>query len=360
MAEAVTRLPDDADAGDPSTGEQKTKLARRVGPLLLLLFIVGDILGGGIYALAGEVGAETGGAIWTGFLAAFILAALTAFAYAELVSKYPRAAGAALYVNRAFRQPFFTFMIAFAVMASGITSASTLARAFGSDALGGVRRRQDPAGGDRLPDRRRADQHARNRGVGAAERGAHADRGRGTDPDRRDRRRRARREQLGLRPQLRVQGGRDAVLRDPLRRRAGLLRADRLRGLGQHRRGGPKSKPELSEDPLRRAADRRHHLPDRHAARLGRGRDRRAREHRRSAGHRRRAGPARRRPEGVRRDHALRALERRADQHDHGLADRLRDVGGGDRPGHLRPRPLRAGGRRSRRSSSPRCSGSSS
>jgi amino acid transporter len=40
-----------------------------------------------------EVGAETGGAIWVAFLAAFVLAALTAFAYAELVTKYPRAAG---------------------------------------------------------------------------------------------------------------------------------------------------------------------------------------------------------------------------------------------------------------------------
>jgi len=135
MAEAVTELPGGGDAADASSGEQDTKLARKVGPILLLFFIVGDILGGGIYALAGEVGAETGGAIWTGFLAAFILAALTACSYAELVSKYPRAAGAALYVNRAFKQPFLTFMIAFAVMASGITSASTLARGFGGDAL---------------------------------------------------------------------------------------------------------------------------------------------------------------------------------------------------------------------------------
>ena len=135
MAEAVTQLPADADAADASSGEQETKLARRVGPVLLLFFIVGDILGGGIYALVGEVGAETGGAIWTGFLAAFILAALTACSYAELVSKYPRAAGAALYVNRAFKRPFLTFMVAFAVMASGITSASTLARGFGGDAL---------------------------------------------------------------------------------------------------------------------------------------------------------------------------------------------------------------------------------
>lgn len=125
----------DADVRDEQSGEQKTKLARKVGPIMLLFFIVGDILGGGIYALAGEVGAETGGAIWTGFLAAFILAALTACSYAELVSKYPRAAGAALYVNRAFKRPFLTFMIAFAVMASGITSASTLARGFAGDAL---------------------------------------------------------------------------------------------------------------------------------------------------------------------------------------------------------------------------------
>ena len=50
----------------------------------------------------GEVGAETGGAIWVAFLAAFVLAALTAFAYAELVTKYPRAAGTALYADRAF------------------------------------------------------------------------------------------------------------------------------------------------------------------------------------------------------------------------------------------------------------------
>ncbi len=59
----------------------------------------------------------------------------TAFAYAELVTKYPQAAGAALYVNKAFRMPFLTFMVAFAVMASGITSAATLSRAFGGDYL---------------------------------------------------------------------------------------------------------------------------------------------------------------------------------------------------------------------------------
>ena len=64
-----------------------------------------------------------------------MLAAFTAFAYAELVTKYPRAAGAALYANKAFGVPFFTFIVAFAVMSSGIASASTLARAFAGDYL---------------------------------------------------------------------------------------------------------------------------------------------------------------------------------------------------------------------------------
>jgi basic amino acid/polyamine antiporter, APA family len=110
-------------------------LNRAIGRRMLLFFVLGDVLGAGIYALVGEVGGRVGGAIWTSFLVALLLAVFTAFAYAELVTKYPRAAGAALYVNKSFGRPFVTFMVAFAVMASGITSAATLARAFGGDYL---------------------------------------------------------------------------------------------------------------------------------------------------------------------------------------------------------------------------------
>lgn len=117
------------------TQDQQPALKRSIGRTVLLLFVVGDILGAGIYALTGTVAAEVGGAIWLPFLLAFVLAALTATAYAELVARYPRAAGAALYANRAFRRPFLTFLVAFAVMMSGITSASAAARAFGGDYL---------------------------------------------------------------------------------------------------------------------------------------------------------------------------------------------------------------------------------
>jgi len=110
-------------------------LTRAISRNMLLLFVIGDMLGAGIYALVGEVGGKVGGAIWVSFAVAMALALFTAFAYAELVTKYPQAAGAALYVNKAFHLSFVTFMVAFAVMLSGITSASTLARAFGGDYL---------------------------------------------------------------------------------------------------------------------------------------------------------------------------------------------------------------------------------
>ncbi len=118
-----------------ATAGQSGGLKREITRPLLLVFIVGDILGGGIYALVGEVGGRVGGAIWTAFVAALVLAAFTAFSYAELVTKYPRAGGAGLFVNRAFKNPLVSFLITFAVALSGITSAATLARAFGGDYL---------------------------------------------------------------------------------------------------------------------------------------------------------------------------------------------------------------------------------
>lgn len=118
-----------------SHAREHPDLKRGIGPWLLLFFVLGDIVGAGIYALVGEVGALVGGAIWAAFLAAFFLAIFTASSYAELVTKYPRAGGSATYVNNAFRNPFVSFMVAFAVMASGITSACTLTLAFSGDYL---------------------------------------------------------------------------------------------------------------------------------------------------------------------------------------------------------------------------------
>src|ERR1700754_2954470 len=119
--------------GSSQEATSEPSLSRVMGPWLLLLFIVGDILGTGIYALTGQVAKQVGGAVWLPFVVAFVVALITAFSYLELVTKYPRAAGAALYTHRAFNIHFITFIVAFAVMCSGITSASTASRAFAAN-----------------------------------------------------------------------------------------------------------------------------------------------------------------------------------------------------------------------------------
>lgn len=117
---------------------EQPELKRALGPGLLLLFIVGDILGTGVYALTGQVAAEVGGAAWLPFLLAFSVATVTAFSYLELVTKYPQAAGAALYTHKAFGIHFVTFLVAFAVICSGITSASTSANVLAQNLTQGL------------------------------------------------------------------------------------------------------------------------------------------------------------------------------------------------------------------------------
>jgi amino acid transporter len=121
-----------SDRATGTTGAE-VSLQRVMGPGLLLLFIIGDVLGTGIYALTGQVAKEVGGIVWVPFLVAFGVALMTAFSYLELVTKYPRAAGAALYTHKAFGIHFLTFLVAFTVMCSGITSASTASRAFAAN-----------------------------------------------------------------------------------------------------------------------------------------------------------------------------------------------------------------------------------
>ena len=88
-----------ASPGTAAGAAEQPSLRRVMGPGLLLLFVVGDILGTGIYALTGQVAARVGGAAWTPFVVAFFAATITAFSYLELVTKYPRAAGAALHAQ---------------------------------------------------------------------------------------------------------------------------------------------------------------------------------------------------------------------------------------------------------------------
>ncbi|MBJ6629185.1 APC family permease [Streptomyces sp. I4(2020)] len=116
------------------TAQEPKALKRALTTPLLYFFILGDVLGAGVYVLVGQVAADAGGAVWVPLVVALLLALLTAASYAELATKYPRAGGASHYATRAFG-PFAGFVAGFCMLAAGIVSVAALARGFGGDYL---------------------------------------------------------------------------------------------------------------------------------------------------------------------------------------------------------------------------------
>ena len=125
----------EATVAAPQDAAPDGKLKRKITGPLLFLFILGDVLGAGIYALMGVLSGKVGGALWAPLVVALVLALLTAGSYAELVTKYPKAGGAAVFAERAFKRPAVSFLVGFSMLAAGVTSAAGLAIAFAGDYL---------------------------------------------------------------------------------------------------------------------------------------------------------------------------------------------------------------------------------
>ena len=116
--------------------EESTRLRRSITGPLLFLFILGDVLGAGVYALVGVMSDAAGGMFWLPLVVALGMALLTAASYAELVTKYPRAGGSAVFAERAYGKPLLSFLVGFAMLSAGVTSAAGLSLAFAGDYLG--------------------------------------------------------------------------------------------------------------------------------------------------------------------------------------------------------------------------------
>lgn len=113
----------------------RPSLRRAVTGPMLFLFILGDVLGAGVYALAGTIAGQVGGAIWVPLLVALCFAMLTAGSYAELVTKYPQAGAASVFAEKAFKSPLISFLVGFCMLAAAVTSAAGLSLAFAGDYL---------------------------------------------------------------------------------------------------------------------------------------------------------------------------------------------------------------------------------
>ncbi len=112
--------------------ESEDQLTRSITGRQLFFYTLGDVLGSGIYVLIGLVAAAVGGAFWIAFAVGVTVAAITGTAYAELVTKYPKAAGAALYVNKAFGNRVLTFLVTVCFLSASFAAAGALADGFAS------------------------------------------------------------------------------------------------------------------------------------------------------------------------------------------------------------------------------------
>ncbi len=107
-----------------------TTLKRTLGPIALIIYGVGDILGAGIYALTGKVAGIAGEQTWLAFAVSMVVAALTACSYAEFSGRHPHSGGAAYFVSRATRRPAGPLLVGWLVLCSGTVSMATGSRAF--------------------------------------------------------------------------------------------------------------------------------------------------------------------------------------------------------------------------------------
>ncbi|MES2304810.1 MAG: amino acid permease [Gemmatimonadota bacterium] len=108
------------------------RLPRVVGPATTVLFVVGWIIGSGIFRLPAEVAARTGSAgvtlLWWALGGVFALAG--AFCYAELGTRLPRSGGEFVYLNAGFG-PGLAFLFGWCnLVFAGPASIAAVSRTF--------------------------------------------------------------------------------------------------------------------------------------------------------------------------------------------------------------------------------------
>ncbi len=109
----------------PSSG-----LRRALTLPLLTLYGLGTTIGAGIYALVGEIAGVAGYGAPLSFLIASLVAGFTACSFAELSARFPRAAGAALYVQQGFGLKQLSLVVGLLVALAGVVSSAALVNGF--------------------------------------------------------------------------------------------------------------------------------------------------------------------------------------------------------------------------------------
>lgn len=105
-------------------------LKRNLSLMLVTFYGLGNILGAGIYVLVGKVAGEAGYFAPLSFFLASIIAAFSAFTYAELSARYPVSAGEAVYLYEGFGVKSLSIVVGLMITLAGIVSTAVIAHGF--------------------------------------------------------------------------------------------------------------------------------------------------------------------------------------------------------------------------------------
>ena len=106
--------------------EPTPTLKRSLSLPLVTFYGIGTILGAGIYVLVGKVAGAAGMHTPVAFLLASLLILPSAFSYAELVARFPRSAGEAIYVQEGLGWPPLSILVGLLIVSLGVLSTATL------------------------------------------------------------------------------------------------------------------------------------------------------------------------------------------------------------------------------------------
>ena len=103
-----------------------------LGPVQLVFYSVGVIIGAGVYSVIGAAAGLAGDNLWISFLVGAVIALLTGLSYAEMTTSFPTAGAEYVYIRRAFpRASWASFAVGWIILFGGAATATTVAVAFG-------------------------------------------------------------------------------------------------------------------------------------------------------------------------------------------------------------------------------------
>jgi len=103
-----------------------------LGPVQLIFYAVGVIVGAGVYTVLGAAAELAQDSLWVSFLVSAGVALLTAISYAEMATSFPAAGAEYVYIQRAWPSAgWLAFGVGAIILIGGAATAATVAMAFG-------------------------------------------------------------------------------------------------------------------------------------------------------------------------------------------------------------------------------------